>query len=466
MENTSVMNGLRDDASIKSQAMKRSRVKSSNIAAEKSNGFDALLTQTAPTPSAQKETASRLPAAARQTLSQDQADLDDLHSKNSDNPAATSLQTYPQQPVAETPVNTDAAQQADAMGGQAKAISIIPGASETVPQKVMGTGQLLQSNSFPAATTPSVATPGTTGDDLAAAPAGALSQSAQSAMAQVSSLGLDSAGLDIVRPNGANTVATSVASQSTPSPSSGQSDHATAGEDPENGATQPVAATNTSQSNVAMNEQITVTFQGAAKPAEAGDKPTQSNAPIGASQIGEVQPASHQTQLDSAALPAPDASKPQFTPHTIPMLAATMVRRFESGARQFTMRLDPPELGQVEVKLTVGPDKKVRAVVSADRPEALADLVRSARELTRALFDAGLELEERGLTFTMNDPSGSQQRGQNGRQDSTDFAHNISAQTGELNSNEASLVAHIKTSSNISNDPFQRWQRARIALTA
>ena len=152
----------------------------------------------------------------------------------------------------------------------------------------------------------------------------------------------------------------------------------------------------------------------------------------------------------------------QFTPQTIPMLAATLVRRLESGARQFTMRLDPPELGQVEVKLTVTADKKVRAVVSADRPEALADLVRSARELTRALLEAGLDLDERGLTFTLNDPSDSRQ----GNRRDQHHANNDRL-TSVVGAPETDVDAPARAAqATSSNDPFQRWQRARIALTA
>jgi flagellar hook-length control protein FliK len=162
------------------------------------------------------------------------------------------------------------------------------------------------------------------------------------------------------------------------------------------------------------------------------------------------------------ATPANDQANraPQLTPHTIPMLAATMMRRLESGSKQFTMRLDPPELGQVEVKLTVAADKKVRAVISADRPEALADLVRSARELTRALHDAGLDLDDNGLTFQMNDPSGGN------KQDARDsqMARPTTAKSSQTPSVESDVHAPAQPTST-SNDPFQRWQRARIALT-
>jgi flagellar hook-length control protein FliK len=186
---------------------------------------------------------------------------------------------------------------------------------------------------------------------------------------------------------------------------------------------------------------------------------TLESAPTGVDVSGSTSSVSGQ----EVAVPANDQTQraPQLTPHTIPMLAATMMRRLESGSRQFTMRLDPPELGQVEVKLTVAADKKVRAVVSADRPEALADLVRSARELTRALHEAGLDLDDGGLTFQLNDPSsgGRQQQDQSDRNERlAQIADKVIARLpSETTETDKPLS---------SNDPFQRWQRARIALTA
>lgn len=156
----------------------------------------------------------------------------------------------------------------------------------------------------------------------------------------------------------------------------------------------------------------------------------------------------------------PAQRTPQLAPHSIPMLAATMMRRFDSGSRQFTMRLDPPELGKVDVKMTVGADKKVRAVVSADRPEALADLIRSARDLVGALREAGLDLDDNGLTFQMNDPSGGQHQG-SGDHHGQHLASLSSNEIQALDPVSKDPLTHVA----VANDPFQRWQRVRIALT-
>lgn len=167
---------------------------------------------------------------------------------------------------------------------------------------------------------------------------------------------------------------------------------------------------------------------------------------------------------EGTSTPVQDTTpKPSLVqPHTIPVLAAAMMRRISNGMKEFTLRLDPPELGRVDVRLTVGPDKKVRAVVSTDRPEALKDLALSARDLTRALQEAGLDLEENGLSFSMNDQGSSQQNRDTNQQQSARLMGGADIyETSEAAKSEAQVPL-----SNPLSGPVERWQRARIALTA
>ena len=63
--------------------------------------------------------------------------------------------------------------------------------------------------------------------------------------------------------------------------------------------------------------------------------------------------------------------------------------RSQSGAKQFDIRLDPPELGRVEVRLSIDATGKASAHLSADQPQTLDLLQKDAPALTRALRDAG-----------------------------------------------------------------------------
>ena len=167
---------------------------------------------------------------------------------------------------------------------------------------------------------------------------------------------------------------------------------------------------------------------------------------------------------DLAVPSANDAAQkpPTLGPQTIPLLAAAMMRRYNNGMKEFTLRLDPPELGRVDVRLTVGTDKKVRAVVSTDRSEALSDLTRSARDLTRALMEAGLELEENGLSFSMNDHSNAQQQ-HTGDQSAP---HGRSKFLDTIDTKETARTDLANEPTHRTSGPVETWQRARIALTA
>jgi flagellar hook-length control protein FliK len=108
----------------------------------------------------------------------------------------------------------------------------------------------------------------------------------------------------------------------------------------------------------------------------------------------------------AATADASAASGQHAAAHRAPpaqQIAQQIVRRMNGGGATFDLRLDPPEFGKVSVQLEVGADNKVSAMISADNPGALAELVRSARELERALNQAGFQLNERGLTFDLSD---------------------------------------------------------------
>ena len=78
-----------------------------------------------------------------------------------------------------------------------------------------------------------------------------------------------------------------------------------------------------------------------------------------------------------------------------------IVRRFSGGATNFELRLDPADLGRVEVRMEVSRDNRVTAVITADNPQALTELARNARDLEQQLQSAGLQLSDNGLSFDL-----------------------------------------------------------------
>lgn len=126
--------------------------------------------------------------------------------------------------------------------------------------------------------------------------------------------------------------------------------------------------------------------------------------------------------LAAARGQTPDAARAHGNPHLQSAPAAAvqvytrLVERFDGRAQRFEVRLDPAELGRIDVRIEIGADKKVHAVLAAHDSAAMSDLMRGQRALERALSDAGIDLAEGGLRFELSSDSGrnlagGQQRG-------------------------------------------------------
>ncbi len=94
------------------------------------------------------------------------------------------------------------------------------------------------------------------------------------------------------------------------------------------------------------------------------------------------------------------------TAATVNTLAVAIAARTQSGARQFDIRLDPPELGRVEVRLSIDASGKTEAHMTADQPETLNLLQKDSSSLTQALRDAGLDVSNSGLNFSLRSQNG------------------------------------------------------------
>ena len=88
-----------------------------------------------------------------------------------------------------------------------------------------------------------------------------------------------------------------------------------------------------------------------------------------------------------------------------------------AGARQFDIRLDPGELGRVDVNLSISDKGEVTARMVVDRVETLHLLQRDARALERAFEQAGLKPSDAGVDISLRDPSDQSGFRQNRQQD-------------------------------------------------
>src|SRR5690606_16237650 len=88
-------------------------------------------------------------------------------------------------------------------------------------------------------------------------------------------------------------------------------------------------------------------------------------------------------------------------PINMGQLAFEMVRQVHQGASRFTIRLDPPELGRVDVRLHVDASGGATARLTVDRAETLDLFLRDQRTLERALAQAGFDAARTSLEFSL-----------------------------------------------------------------
>lgn len=91
---------------------------------------------------------------------------------------------------------------------------------------------------------------------------------------------------------------------------------------------------------------------------------------------------------------------------------SSFVERFDGRAQRFDISLTPVELGRVEVRIEIGADKRVHAMLSAHDPAALQELQRGHRALEQSLRDAGVDVADNGLSFELRQDNGQSAKGE------------------------------------------------------
>jgi flagellar hook-length control protein FliK len=80
-------------------------------------------------------------------------------------------------------------------------------------------------------------------------------------------------------------------------------------------------------------------------------------------------------------------------------IGVQIAHRVAAGGDELIVRLDPPTLGRIEVRMTFDDRASLRAVFTADSAPALDMLRRDGADLTRALSDAGIRSDAQTLRF-------------------------------------------------------------------
>ncbi len=109
-------------------------------------------------------------------------------------------------------------------------------------------------------------------------------------------------------------------------------------------------------------------------------------------------PVTGTAQMTSLTSGAPAA----VLPHPATQQVASALTRTINGTESaMTLRLDPPDLGKVSIRMVFDKNKSVKAVVTAEKPETFMMLQRDSHVLERSLQDAGLDTNG-GLSFQLS----------------------------------------------------------------
>src|SRR5207237_2793670 len=100
-------------------------------------------------------------------------------------------------------------------------------------------------------------------------------------------------------------------------------------------------------------------------------------------------------------------------------LALEIAASARSGKSRFEIRLDPADLGRIDVRIEVDRNGQVTSHLTVEKPETLSMLRQDAPQLQQALNDAGLKTGNGGLQFSLRDQSSSGQNNSNNNQPGT-----------------------------------------------
>lgn len=82
-------------------------------------------------------------------------------------------------------------------------------------------------------------------------------------------------------------------------------------------------------------------------------------------------------------------------------VAIHMEKGFAKGQTTIHMKLDPEELGSIDISLSIDENRHIRANITAERPQTLDILRKDADTLEKALSTTGLKTEQGGLSFNL-----------------------------------------------------------------
>ncbi|MFN8702758.1 MAG: flagellar hook-length control protein FliK, partial [Rhodospirillales bacterium] len=152
--------------------------------------------------------------------------------------------------------------------------------------------------------------------------------------------------------------------------------------------------------------------------ADDGDAKPAAKTAEGSAQFAQhLDPSRDVRAADETRAPARPSAPPAHE-----QVAVHVRKAVADGLDQITIRLNPAELGRIDVKIEVGNDGTLRAAFAADKQMTLDLLKGDSRQLEQALSEAGLSTDAGGLNFSLRGDN--RENAQAFRQLGEEFARN------------------------------------------
>ena len=115
-----------------------------------------------------------------------------------------------------------------------------------------------------------------------------------------------------------------------------------------------------------------------------------------------------QSQQSQQAQQTQQTARPQQSMQSsvAEQVSVKITKALQAGQDRITIRLNPAELGRVEVKMELAFDGRTTAIVTADNRDTLDMLRRDSSDLQKALEEGGLQLSDKDMQFNLRGEEG------------------------------------------------------------
>ena len=129
----------------------------------------------------------------------------------------------------------------------------------------------------------------------------------------------------------------------------------------------------------------------------------------------------------------PGTSNPTTPQVPLNNLAVHIAAQAKAGNQKFNIRLDPPELGRIDIRLEITRDGQTLTHLAVEKPETLDLLRQDSRALERALGNAGLDSRNGSLSFSLREDNANKQQAEKSDQDDQQSLGDKTSEDTELN---------------------------------